>query len=48
MAQSGQTNPAAEWSLSGRSDIVPHWIMRVPIVLVGAALTVAFAWRYWF
>ena len=28
--------------------IVPQAVMRVVVVAVGAALTVAFAWRYWF
>ncbi|MGH6728239.1 MAG: sulfite exporter TauE/SafE family protein [Pseudolabrys sp.] len=28
--------------------IIPRHIVRVLIVVVGAALTVAFAWRYWF
>jgi hypothetical protein len=32
----------------GEADIVPRRIMRVLIVLVGAAVTVAFARRYWF
>jgi uncharacterized membrane protein YfcA len=27
---------------------VPHEAMRVVIVMVGAALTAVFAWRYWF
>jgi hypothetical protein len=27
---------------------IPHSIMRVVVVVVGAALTVAFARRYWF
>jgi uncharacterized membrane protein YfcA len=28
--------------------IVPQPVMRVVVVLVGAALTIAYAWRYWF
>lgn len=28
--------------------IAPTWIMRIVVVLVGAALTVAYTWRYWF
>jgi uncharacterized protein len=28
--------------------IIPRDIVRVVIVLAGALLTVAFAWRYWF
>jgi hypothetical protein len=28
--------------------IVPQAVMRVVVVAVGAALTAAFAWRYWF
>ena len=27
---------------------VPQQVMRVVVVVVGAALTIAFAWRYWF
>jgi len=30
------------------AQIAPHALMRVVVVLVGALLTVAFAWRYWF
>src|SRR5215212_8446432 len=30
------------------SRIAPTWIMRIVVVLVGAALTVAYTWRYWF
>jgi len=30
------------------AQIVPQAIMRVVITIVGAVLTVAFAWRYWF
>ena len=30
------------------AQIVPHAIMRVAVTAVGALLTVAFAWRYWF
>ena len=28
--------------------IVPQQVMRIVVVVVGAALTAAFAWRYWF
>jgi hypothetical protein len=28
--------------------IVPQQVMRVVVVVVGAALTLAFVWRYWF
>jgi uncharacterized membrane protein YfcA len=28
--------------------LIPQSIMRVFVVVVGAALTIAFAWRYWF
>jgi uncharacterized membrane protein YfcA len=28
--------------------IVPQPVMRIVVVLVGAALTIAYAWRYWF
>ena len=28
--------------------IVPQPVMRVVVVLVGAALTIGYAWRYWF
>src|SRR5262245_812367 len=30
------------------AQIVPREVMRVIVVVVGALLTVAFAWRYWF
>src|SRR5262245_1835266 len=30
------------------AQIAPHALMRVVVVMVGAVLTVAFAWRYWF
>jgi uncharacterized membrane protein YfcA len=30
------------------SQVVPNEIARVMVVVVGAALTFAFAWRYWF
>jgi hypothetical protein len=30
------------------AQIVPHAIMRVAVTTVGALLTAAFAWRYWF
>jgi uncharacterized membrane protein YfcA len=30
------------------SRIAPTWIMRIVVVLVGAALTIAYTWRYWF
>jgi hypothetical protein len=30
------------------AQVIPHWIMRVVVVVVGAILTVEFAWRYWF
>lgn len=29
------------------AQVVPHHIMRVVVTVVGALLTVAFAWRYW-
>jgi len=28
--------------------LVPQAMMRIVVVVVGAALTAAFAWRYWF
>jgi hypothetical protein len=28
--------------------IVPQAVMRVVVVVIGAALTAAYAWRYWF
>ena len=30
------------------AQVVPHAIMRVAVTAVGALLTIAFAWRYWF
>jgi uncharacterized membrane protein YfcA len=30
------------------AQIAPHALMRVVVVVVGALLTVVFAWRYWF
>jgi uncharacterized protein len=30
------------------AQIVPREVMRVVVVVVGALLTIAFAWRYWF
>jgi uncharacterized protein len=30
------------------AQVVPHALMRVVVTVVGALLTVAFAWRYWF
>jgi uncharacterized membrane protein YfcA len=30
------------------AQVVPNHVMRVIVTLVGALLTVAFAWRYWF
>ncbi len=30
------------------AKIVPHAVMRVAVVAVGALLTAVFAWRYWF
>jgi uncharacterized protein len=30
------------------AQIVPREVMRVIVVIVGALLTIAFAWRYWF
>jgi uncharacterized membrane protein YfcA len=29
------------------AQVVPHAVMRVVVTVVGALLTVAFAWRYW-
>jgi uncharacterized membrane protein YfcA len=28
--------------------LIPQWIMRIFVVAMGALLTAAFAWRYWF
>jgi hypothetical protein len=28
--------------------VAPTGLMRIVIVLIGAALTVAYTWRYWF
>jgi uncharacterized membrane protein YfcA len=28
--------------------IIPQEAMRIAVVVVGAALTIVFAWRYWF
>jgi uncharacterized protein len=28
--------------------VIPRNVVRVLVVVVGAALTIAFAWRYWF
>jgi uncharacterized membrane protein YfcA len=30
------------------AQVVPHAVMRVAVTVVGALLTIAFAWRYWF
>jgi uncharacterized membrane protein YfcA len=30
------------------AQVAPHALMRVVVVVVGALLTVVFAWRYWF
>jgi uncharacterized membrane protein YfcA len=30
------------------AQIVPHAAMRVVVTVVGALLTIVFAWRYWF
>jgi uncharacterized protein len=30
------------------AQVVPNSVARVMVVVVGAVLTVAFAWRYWF
>ncbi|MGZ3409589.1 MAG: sulfite exporter TauE/SafE family protein [Xanthobacteraceae bacterium] len=30
------------------AQVVPHAIMRIAVTVVGALLTIAFAWRYWF
>jgi uncharacterized membrane protein YfcA len=30
------------------AQVVPHAVMRVAVTAVGALLTIAFAWRYWF
>ena len=30
------------------AQVVPHAVMRVVVTVVGALLTIVFAWRYWF
>jgi uncharacterized protein len=30
------------------AQVAPHALMRIVVVVVGALLTVVFAWRYWF
>jgi uncharacterized membrane protein YfcA len=30
------------------AQVVPHHVMRVAVTVIGAILTVVFAWRYWF
>ena len=30
------------------AQVVPHAVMRIVVTVVGALLTIAFAWRYWF
>ena len=28
--------------------VIPQAVMRIVVVVVGAALTIVFAWKYWF
>lgn len=35
------------WLGSSLAKVAPRELMRIGVVVVGAALTIAFAWRYW-
>jgi len=42
------TVPLGAWLGSRIARVLPNEVARLLVVVVGALLTIAFAWRYWF